>query len=42
MGFSPRDTALIPTHPQNDFLSSAGVTWQLVGESVPEQYRAPE
>ena len=28
------DTALVLTDPQNDFLSEAGVAWELVGESV--------
>ena len=31
-----RDTALVITDPQNDFLSPDGVTWGLVGESVEE------
>ncbi|GAB3038176.1 isochorismatase [Nocardioides flavus (ex Wang et al. 2016)] len=30
------DTALVLTDPQNDFLSEAGVAWELVGESVRE------
>jgi len=30
----PRDTALVLTDPQNDFLSPDGVTWELVGKSV--------
>ncbi|MGI8804296.1 MAG: isochorismatase family protein, partial [Thermoleophilaceae bacterium] len=34
MDISPRDTALVLTDPQNDFLSPDGVTWELVGESV--------
>jgi nicotinamidase-related amidase len=29
-------TALVVTDPQNDFLSPAGVTWEVVGESVTE------
>jgi nicotinamidase-related amidase len=29
-------TALVVTDPQNDFLSPAGVTWGVVGESVTE------
>lgn len=29
-----RDTALVLTDPQNDFLSPEGVTWELVGASV--------
>ena len=36
MSFSPGDTALVITDPQNDFLSEKGVTWGLVGESVKE------
>lgn len=31
-----QDTALVITDPQNDFLSEAGATWELVGESVTE------
>ena len=38
MEFSTRDTALVITDPQNDFLSEKGVTWQLVGESVKENH----
>lgn len=34
MDFSARDTAIVVTDPQNDFLSPQGVTWGLVGESV--------
>ncbi len=34
MEFSAKDTALVVTDPQNDFLSPQGVTWGLVGESV--------
>ena len=34
MDINPRDTALVLTDPQNDFLSPDGVTWELVGESV--------
>ena len=30
------DTALVITDPQNDFLSSEGVTWGMVGENVTE------
>ena len=29
MSFSPGDTALVITDPQNDFLSEKGVTWGL-------------
>jgi len=36
MSFSPSDTALVVTDPQNDFLSPDGVTWELVGNSVTE------
>ena len=34
MEFSARDTAIVITDPQNDFLSPEGVTWPLVGASV--------
>jgi nicotinamidase-related amidase len=34
MDFNPKDTAIVITDPQNDFLSPQGVTWGLVGESV--------
>ena len=34
MDFSAKDTAIVITDPQNDFLSPQGVTWGLVGESV--------
>jgi nicotinamidase-related amidase len=36
MDFDRSDTALVITDPQNDFLSTEGVTWGLVGESVTE------
>jgi len=36
MDINERNTALLITDPQNDFLSEAGVTWQLVGDSVKE------
>ena len=36
MDFNARDTAVVVTDPQNDFLSPEGVTWGLVGESVEE------
>jgi len=36
MEFNARDTALVVTDPQNDFLSPEGVTWGLVGASVEE------
>ncbi|MCH8982632.1 MAG: cysteine hydrolase [Acidobacteria bacterium] len=36
MDFSTKDTAVVITDPQNDFLSPDGVTWALVGESVTE------
>ncbi|GAB4100838.1 cysteine hydrolase [Sinomonas halotolerans] len=36
MHFTPADTALVVTDPQNDFLSPEGVTWELVGASVQE------
>ena len=34
MEFNARDTAIVITDPQNDFLSPDGVTWGLVGASV--------
>jgi nicotinamidase-related amidase len=34
MKANPKDTAIVITDPQNDFLSPEGVTWGLVGESV--------
>lgn len=34
--FDAARTALVVTDPQNDFLSSNGVTWRVVGESVEE------
>ena len=34
MNFTPSDTAIVVTDPQNDFLSPEGVTWELVGDSV--------
>jgi nicotinamidase-related amidase len=36
MDIKAKDTALVITDPQNDFLSPSGVTWGLVGESVQE------
>lgn len=36
MDFSTKDTAIVITDPQNDFLSPEGVTWGLVGASVQE------
>lgn len=36
MDINKKDTAILVTDPQNDFLSEKGVTWQLVGESVKE------
>lgn len=36
MDINAKGTALVITDPQNDFLSPAGVTWGLVGESVRE------
>ena len=36
MDFDRSNTALVITDPQNDFLSTEGVTWGLVGESVTE------
>ena len=34
MNVEKKDTALVITDPQNDFLSPEGVTWAMVGESV--------
>ncbi len=34
-------TALVVTDPQNDFLSPDGVTWGVVGESVPSRRASP-
>ena len=34
MDINTKDTALVITDPQNDFLSTEGVTWGLVGKSV--------
>ena len=36
MDINNKDTAVLVTDPQNDFLSEQGVTWQLVGDSVRE------
>jgi len=36
MDINVKNTALVITDPQNDFLSPDGVTWGLVGESVQE------
>lgn len=36
MQIDPKNTALVVTDPQNDFLSPEGVTWGVVGESVTE------
>ncbi len=36
MEINNKDTALLVTDPQNDFLSEKGVAWQLVGDSVKE------
>ena len=36
MDIDSKDTALVITDPQNDFLSPEGVTWGLVGDSVTE------
>jgi nicotinamidase-related amidase len=36
MDISRKDTAVVVTDPQNDFLSEQGVTWGLVGNSVTE------
>ena len=34
MAFNAQGTEIVITDPQNDFLSSDGVTWELVGASV--------
>ena len=36
MQIDPKNTALVITDPQNDFLSPEGATWGVVGESVTE------
>ena len=36
MEINNKDTALLLTDVQNDFLSEEGVTWDLVGDSVKE------
>ena len=36
MEINSKDTAIVITDPQNDFLSEKGVTWELVGDSVKE------
>jgi nicotinamidase-related amidase len=36
MDINKKDTALLVTDPQNDFLSEQGAAWQLVGDSVKE------
>ena len=36
MDINNKDTAVVITDPQNDFLSEKGVTWELVGDSVKE------
>jgi len=36
MEINKKDTAVLITDPQNDFLSEKGVTWELVGDSVKE------
>jgi len=36
MEINKKDTAVLITDPQNDFLSENGVTWELVGDSVKE------
>jgi nicotinamidase-related amidase len=36
MKIDKKDTAVVITDPQNDFLSEKGVTWALVGDSVKE------
>ena len=34
MQIRPKETGIVITDPQNDFLSPEGVTWGLVGQSV--------
>jgi nicotinamidase-related amidase len=34
MNINNKDTAVLLTDVQNDFLSEKGVTWELVGDSV--------
>ena len=36
MDADPKNTAVLITDPQNDFLSPGGVTWGVVGESIQE------
>ena len=36
MDINKKDTALLFTDPQNDFLSKKGAAWSLVGDSVKE------
>ena len=36
MKIDKKNTAVVVTDPQNDFLSENGATWALVGESVKE------
>ena len=36
MTVDPKNTALVVTDPQNDFLSPQGVTWAMVGKNVTE------
>jgi nicotinamidase-related amidase len=38
MGIDRKDTAVVITDPQNDFLSEKGVTWGLVGKNVKENH----
>jgi len=38
MEINKKDTAVVITDPQNDFLSENGVTWALVGDSVKENH----
>ena len=40
MEINNKDTAVVITDPQNDFLSEKGVTWELVGDSVKENKTA--
>ncbi len=36
MKINSKNTALVVTDPQNDFLSPEGVTWGMVGKNVTE------
>ena len=38
MAITAKNTALVITDPQNDFLSPKGVTWGVVGEAVTREW----